>query len=128
MMRALVFATLLAPSVVAAQSEPRNKAWYLVHPTTLDQTLRVCHSDARYSRTPDCINAEGAAAGRLAQQTAPRHDGGVTDPYSPAYWSSMPIARGGVMAQCRRRAPGDEMVFPFCAAAAQSAMQDAQRH
>jgi hypothetical protein len=107
---------------------PRDIPWYMAHPSALQQTLHVCHSNAAYAVTADCQNAEGAGAGQLRQwyHQAVTNLPPSLDPKNSIYWDSRPIARAGVLAQCRRHGPGDEMVLPDCAAAAASALRQTQ--
>ena len=120
MSRALLFAVAIAlPAIASAQparqsAQPpalHDKAYYTAHKAVRDTTLRWCHSDATYADLYDCQNAEAADAGTIG---SPR----TLDQYlsDPNYWVQNPIARGGALIQCNRRAPGDEMVLPYCAA------------
>lgn len=128
-MRALLIAAALsAPlSVQVRTVQPRSVGWYQTHPDVLRQTLLVCHSNSAYASTPDCDNAERAAAGLMGRDAARSTRPGAPAMTDPAYWSANPFARAGVLAQCRRRAPGDELVFPYCRAAAESALHDLAR-
>lgn len=103
---------------------PRDVAWYMARPNVMRQTLTICHSNAAYGPTADCQNAERAADGLMARQHSVAAAKGVALYQDPAYWSANPINRGGVLAQCRRRGPGDELMFPYCKAAAASALND----
>lgn len=103
---------------------PRDVAWYMAHPTVMQQTLNVCHSNAAYGPTSDCQNAERAGAGLMGEKHARAAARGAFIYDDPAYWSANPAIRAGVLAQCRRRAPGDEMVFIYCKAASASALSD----
>lgn len=111
-----------AQSAMTAPVTPRTVAWYMAHPSVMQQTLRVCHSNAAYMPLPDCANAESAGAGLMKREYQQASNGlNLND---PAYWSTNPIAREGVLAQCRRRGPGDEMAYPYCRAAAASKLND----
>ena len=120
MRRAFLLAVGIAlPAIASAQparqsAQPpalHDKAYYATHKAVRDTTLRWCHSDATYADLYDCQNAEAADAGTIGK---PR----TLDQYlsDPNYWVRNPIARGGALIQCNRRAPGDEMVLPYCAA------------
>jgi hypothetical protein len=120
---------LAVPAVAIAGTPdpvtPRDVAYYMAHPEVQQQTLRVCHSNAAYMALPDCANAESAGAGLMRRdyQSAGRSSS-VLNLKDPAYWSSNPIARDGVLAQCRRRGPGDELAYPYCQIAAASKLND----
>jgi hypothetical protein len=120
MSRALLLAAAFALPVVALaqpvgpSGQPpalHDKAYYATHKAVRDTTLRWCHSDSTHADFYDCQNAEAADAGTIGK---PR----TLDQYlsDPNYWVQNPIARGGALIQCNRRAPGDEMVLPYCAA------------
>lgn len=130
---ALILAVAI-PAVASAQSDydpmrspvtPRDVRWYMGHPTVMSQTLRVCGSNAAYADTPDCQNANSASAGIMGQVYAQANQRSMAsnpalDIQNPAYWSANPIAREGILTQCRRRGPGDDLVAPYCGAAARS--------
>jgi hypothetical protein len=126
---------LAIPAAASAQDPlthsvtPRDVAWYMAHPDTLRQTLKVCQSNAAYMPLPDCANAESAGAGLMGRryEQAARSNNSL-NLRDPAYWSMNPIAREGVLAQCRRRAPGDELAFPYCSVAAASKLSDLRGH
>lgn len=128
MRAALIAATMLIPFAAAAQPvTPHDVHWYMEHPDILYKTLRVCHSNSAYASTPDCDNAERAGNGLDARRYAHHSGVGMIAMTDPAWWSANPFVRSGVLMQCQRRAPGDELVFPYCKAAAQSALQDLSR-
>jgi hypothetical protein len=102
---------------------PRDVAWYLANPVILQQTLTICHSNAAYGATPDCQNAERAGAAQMAQSYAGAAAKGAALYQDPSYWDANPAQRAGVLAQCRRRAPGDELMFIYCKAASASALR-----
>lgn len=135
-MRTFALILALVPAVAMAQPAPyasgnpmtepvtpRDVAYYMAHPDVMNATLRVCHSNAAYGPTPDCQNAERAGAGLLARTYARAGANSDAIYQDPAYWSANSANRDGVLAQCRRRGPGDELVFPYCKAAAESAMR-----
>jgi hypothetical protein len=101
---------------------PRDIPWFMAHPGIQQQTLKVCHSNSAYTALPDCANAEAAGAGLMRQEYERSSSGSRSslNLSSPTYWSTNPIAREGVLTQCKRRAPGDEMAMPWCAPAAAS--------
>jgi hypothetical protein len=133
-LQAIAFA-LAIPATVMAQPAPqrgdpmtspvtpRDVAWYLANPVVREQTLKVCHGNAAYSDTPDCQNAERAGAAAMHQRyaRAASKEGSIYD--DPAYWDANPAIRAGILAQCRRRGPGDELVFMYCKAASASALR-----
>jgi len=130
MRRFLIYAALsFAPIAVIAETTdpvtPRDVAWYMSHPAVQQQTLRVCHSNAAYMPLPDCANAESAGAGLMRRdyERAVRSNNSL-NLNDPAYWSSNPIAREGILAQCRRRGPGDELAYPYCRVASESKLND----
>lgn len=107
---------------------PRDVEWYTAHPTTLEQTLRVCHGHAAYMALPDCANAESAGAGLMGRdyRRALRTNNGL-NLYDPAYWSANPIARDGILAQCSRRGRDDALALPYCQVASASKLQEMRR-
>jgi hypothetical protein len=106
---------------------PRDVAWYMANPSVLQQTLRVCHSNAAYGDTHDCQNAERAGTAMMGRQYATAAAKGATIYGDPAYWDANPVVRAGILAQCRRRAPGDELVFIYCKAASASELRSLNR-
>lgn len=91
--------------------------WYAAHPAERRATQQFCERDAAYAVMPDCRNAEHAGAGTLGRRYT-----GLNYMYDPAWWAENPVARDGALLQCQRRAPGDEMMFPFCKAVGASVM------
>jgi len=123
MRKTIAVIALLLP--IAAQADQEYSVpWLMARPQLLEQTLRLCHTDARYANTPTCSNAESAAAGRMAQDWQRQARSGSVSMYDPDYWTHNKVARAGVLLQCRRRGPNDWPVYPFCDAAVQSAMRD----
>lgn len=111
---------------------PRDVPWYMAHPTVMQQTLNVCGSNAAYADTADCRNANSAGAGLLGQAYSNANRRALArnpalDIHSPAYWSANPIARDGLLIQCRRRGPGDDLAYPYCAVASQSKLGELGR-
>ena len=138
-MRKLALALILFPAVSMAQPAPyypspmtepvtpRDVPWYMAHPDVRAATIRVCHSNAAYGPTPDCQNAERAGAGELSRTYAQAAAKASSIYQDPAYWDANPAQRDGVLAQCRRRGPGDELMFVYCKPAAASALRQAGR-
>ena len=127
-MRFVIAVALLVPIAAHAQQRyvpPRDMAYYVANPGIMQETLKACHGNASYSRLPDCQNAEAAATHIMGQQYAAqaKQAGNL---YGPEFWSANKIARGGILAQCARRAPEDQSVLIYCNAASQSALQDAR--
>lgn len=89
----------------------------------MNQTLKVCHSNAAYGPTPDCQNAERASIGLWAQQKHQAAQAQSSAFYSPQFWDQNPIMRSAIITQCNRRGPGDEIAYPFCQVAAASALR-----
>jgi len=88
----------------------------MAHPTIQQQTLRACHSNAE---------STGACLMKHYYEQAVRSNN-LLNLNDPAYWSVNPIAREGVLAQCRRRGPSDEMAYPYpyCGVASASKLND----
>ena len=130
-MRAIVaVAIMLLPGVGLAQVNPppaalHDKAWYAAHSAARNATLKWCHADATRADWFDCQNAEAAAAGTIGQPQ--RNTAIPSDPpyfangndwmMSPEYWADHSFARAGILVQCARRAPGDQMMLRACPAA-----------
>jgi hypothetical protein len=127
----IIFALALPAAAIAGTTDPvtpRDVAYYMAHPAIQQQTLRLCHSNAAYMTLPDCANAESAGAGLMRRDyLSANRSSNVLNLNDPAYWSSNPIAREGVLAQCRRHGPGDELAYPYCRVAAASKLNDLKR-
>ena len=97
---------------IHANAEQWDIPWFVQHSDARVQALRLCHNDYRLARTPTCENAEAAAdrvwGGR------PTGNNPLT---SMRWWVENPISRRAVLAQCARRAPGDEFQYRWCAIA-----------
>ena len=118
-MRVSLFALMFAlPATAMAQQfypanpmtspvTPRTVDWYMSNPDVMNQTLRVCHSNAAYGPTSDCQNAERAATGLMAQQKQHIARTLSSSFYSPTFWDQNPIMRSAIITQCNRRGPGD---------------------
>jgi hypothetical protein len=135
MRAAIVLLALAIPVAAMAQNPmtqpvtPRDIPWYMAHQSVLNQTLTVCHSNAAYGATADCQNAERASIGLYARGLGQANQRMfAADPSldinRPEYWSARPGPRQVVLLQCRRRGPGDEIAYPFCQVASQSALHD----
>jgi hypothetical protein len=116
---------------IAAKSEPVRDIPYFVHnPAEARATAQVCNSNAAYDRLPTCQNANRALHQIDVNNLAAEYRAGAARGhallYDPDYWSKNPMARAGVLAQCRRRAPEDQMMLPYCQAASLSALADLQ--
>ena len=98
--------------------------WYIQHVEAQQQTLAFCHADAARQKAPDCANAESAAVAIMGREYA-RHSN-LSNMTDPDYWNNNRIARNGILAQCARRGPGDELVLPYCRAAALSRASEAR--
>lgn len=119
MMRALLMAGVLALPAAAYADTYQNRSlhdipWYVAHRAETEATIKWCETRVDYAEMPDCRNAQHAAAAWIGQ---PRYGhGGFSYMHDPAFWAANPIARDGAAIQCARRAPGDEMMLPFCGA------------
>ncbi len=108
--RTLVVLAAVAPSAAIA-GEKFDIPYFVAHPGERTATLQMCHNDYRYAVTLICENAE-AAATRVWGATSGREN--LNPLTTTRYWVENPIARKSVLAQCARRAPGDEMQFRWC--------------
>jgi hypothetical protein len=128
MRKTILLAVVALPFAALAQEPARDVAYFIRHRAEATATVRVCRDNASYSRLPTCRNAERAMAMSDVQQLAELHRQGAREAsnllYDPAYWSANPMARAGELAQCRRGAPADQMMMPYCQAAAASALHD----
>jgi hypothetical protein len=120
MSRALIAATLLACAAGGAhatgsrhQDAHFDIAYYQTHPTFRADVLRLCQQTSPRGDLPDCRNASKADA--EVRSSGVR----ASDIMTPQWFRDNPIARDGIIAQCARRGPGDELVLPFCTAALQ---------
>ena len=133
---AILALTLLAPTVATAQSRsdpamrpvtPRDIPYYMAHPSIMEQTLQLCHSNAGYGRLADCQNAERASTGLMANERGRAATQQLSiGVYSPEWWDLNPIMRETVITQCNRRGPGDQIAYPYCKLAAASKLRAIQ--
>jgi hypothetical protein len=136
-MRALT-AALLICLPIAAQAQPiwglqptmpvtpRDVRFYMDRPDVLRQTLEVCHSNTAYSVLADCLNAERAASGILAQQHRQAVRATRNRLMDPSWWAANPVQREATLMQCRRRGPDDNLALPYCQVAAAGALMRLQ--
>lgn len=123
----ILAAALMLP--IAAKAEVvRDLPYFMHNPAEARATAQVCNRDAAYDRLPTCQNAHRALhqidVNALAEEYRAGAARGRAMLYDPDYWSQNTMARAGVLAQCRRRAPEDAMVLPYCQAASLSALAD----
>lgn len=125
-MRALLLAGLLLGPAAALARQPalHDIPWYQANDRVRRVTLQMCHQNASLQNaSDDCENAERAEATAVFKGTN-LHP--LNYLYNPAYWSQNPIARSGELTACDHpNDPGSAMSLPFCAAARQSAVEDA---
>jgi hypothetical protein len=129
--KSTLLAAIALPFAASAQEPTRDVAYFIRHRVEATATVKVCRDNASYGRLPTCRNAERAMAMSDVQQLAELHRQGAREAsnmlYDPAYWSANPMARAGELEQCRRGAPADRMMMPYCQAAAASALHDSAR-
>src|ERR1700744_531222 len=116
---ALMPAAAFASDPMTQSVTPRDIPYYMAHPSVMNQTLQVCHSNSAYGRLPDCQNAERASIGLMAnEKQAHANQQLATGVFSPGWWDANPIMRETVITQCTRRGPGDQIAYPYCKLAA----------
>jgi hypothetical protein len=114
-----------APVLAQRPGENRDVPWFQARPQILDETLRRCHRDARLAASWECQNAEAAGASRMGQplpnplppaaqgRQAPAVDSsGLPEPdFNPR---TNPLGYSNLKNACATRAPGSEVLTPFC--------------
>ena len=127
-MRPVILAVVLFTPVLACAEPVRDVPYFISHPAEASATRQACRANAAYEHLPTCRNAERAATNDLASIHRQGARESASMLYSEDYWTRNPIARAGVLEQCRRNGPGDAMVLPYCKVASASALHDLARH